>query len=117
VLKKWECINCGIIIIAFEEDVLKQNTAAYAVVKTSSKRCDASEQHLIGIMGFVSFSDCIFKELPYYGASTLHGEAGFMTEGTVLDSTDSIHEYNKEITEQASEERELGQFLDAMKNK
>jgi hypothetical protein len=117
-LKKWECIKCGLVILAFEEDVDNSNTHSFEVIRKPIKEdCKASEQYLVGTLGVINFSDCIFKELPNFEASTMHGEAGFMTEGTVLDSMDTIHDYEKLCTEQAADARELKCYLDGMKNK
>lgn len=100
-LKKWECTNCYRIVLAFEEDIANKNENSFEIIRASK------------------FKDCVcvFKELPNFEASTLHGEAGFMTEGTVLDSMDTIHDYEKVCTEKAADARELKQYLDAMKNR
>ena len=99
-LKKWLCNDCKRVVIAFSEDIENRNDESFCVVRNPIKRkCE-----------------CTFKEIPTFEASTMHGEAGFSVEGTVLDSTDTIHDYEKICTEKAADARELTAYLDARKN-
>jgi hypothetical protein len=99
-LKKWLCVNCKRVVIAFSEDMANRNDESFCEVrKPIKKHCD-----------------CSFKEIPTFDQSTMHGEAGFSVEGTVLDSTDTIHDHEKICTEKAADARELKSYLDARKN-
>lgn len=99
-LKKWECVECKRVVIAFSEDIVNRNDESFCQIKKPNKKeCD-----------------CNFKPLPNFNQSTMHGEAGFGVEGTVLDSTDTIHDYEKICTEKAADDRELKAYLDARKN-
>lgn len=101
-LKKWKCSFCGQLILAFEDDIKTRNLSSFCVINHGDT---CTPQH-----------DCNWFELRTYTQSTLHGEAGFMTEGTVLDSTDSIHDYEKVCTQNAADARELRSYLDARRN-
>lgn len=98
-LKKWKCSICGQEVLAFEDDIKNQNSSSFCAIKHGT-----------------FCQECKWQDVRNFEASTIHGEAGFMTEGTVLDSTDSIHDYEKLCTEKAADARELRSYLDARRN-
>jgi len=104
VLKKWKCQQCGRVVLGFEEDIMRE--ALNCLVELIPSRM-SQQSH-----------SCCFVPAPESDQQlhTLHGEAGFFTEGTSLDSSDTIHDYCTRLTQQAEDDRELKAYLDARRN-
>jgi hypothetical protein len=102
-LKKWKCSNCGRIVVAFEDDIVAENIKTFAEL-------------LPGSVLIPPCSVCSFRVLYHHTPALLHGEAGLLCEGTVLDSIDSIHDQEDKEIQIAEDTRELKSFLDAAKS-
>lgn len=101
-LKEWVCTICARRVLAFEDDLIAgRENSFYEKIRP---KADAPTH----VCSFLSHDD--------YRPNLIHGEAGFLVEGTVLDSTDSIHEHESRCLEQAADARELRGYLEAMKN-
>ena len=103
-LKKWKCSMCEREVLAFDEDILAHwNPDSFQQTKPpiNNRKCGKDS--------------CMLQEIPDHNQSTLHGEAGFSVEGTVLDSMETIHDYEKTCIEKAADERELKHFAEARK--
>ncbi len=98
-MKRWRCTVCGEEILAFEEDVINGRDTCFAIVKERS--------HLD--------HKCVFEPIETWQNSTIHGEAGWMTEGTMLDSMSTIHDGESQNIQEAEGFRELKQLNDGMK--
>ncbi len=95
-MKKYICNTCQSQIIGFPEDVdtwIKTGNSRSVVYQPSSAS------------GCISKTLCVLEEV-IVSASAIHGEAGFATEGTMLDSVSSIHEVEAQKISEAELERE-----------
>ena len=102
-VKKWECKTCGRVVLAFGDDVEKMNHKTFEELEPPK----LSSHPVQG---------CEFQPISSYNQSTIHGEAGFMTEGTMFDSTSTIHDQESRNLIQAEDDRELFHYVDAIKN-
>lgn len=102
-LKKWRCQHCGRVLLGFEEDIIRG-----ALDCTSELIPPRTSQQV--------HNCCFVPALTDQFPQTLHGETGFFTEGTSLDSTNTIHDYCSRLTDEAEEAKELNAYLEARRN-
>jgi hypothetical protein len=94
-LKKYICKTCQSQVIGFPEDVeVWLQSGSRSVVYQASPESGCIAKNL-----------CDLEEV-IVSASAIHGEAGFATEGTMLDSVSSIHEVEAQKISEAELERE-----------
>lgn len=98
--KHFKCKLCDAIIVAFEDDVERNNEKSYGIVHQSAKKCEKHEWEEI--------------VMPI---TVMHGEAGFMTQEIIFDSINTIHEQSSREIQIAEDEREAKAFLDHERNK
>jgi hypothetical protein len=97
-MKPFKCSVCGQVVVGFQEDIDNKLFDCLGILIPSPKACNV----------------CTYIGVKSHRISTIHGESGFMTEGTIFDSIDSIHDHEKDNIEKAAEERELIQFSKAV---
>jgi hypothetical protein len=103
-MKKYTCSICQSTVIGFEEDINAWKSGGaptIALIKTKQY----SEPH-----------ECDWQEVQV-AASAIHGEAGFMTEGTMLDSINTIHDVESQKLADAATEREGKSYQQSVINK
>lgn len=100
-MKEWICLKCGRKVLAFEEDMANRNERSFAETRKGE---DSQCKCAFALSGHTEVT------------ALIHGEAGFLCEGTVFDSINSIHDHESMEIQRAEDNRELKGYLEAIKN-
>jgi hypothetical protein len=96
----YKCKKCGAVAQGFDDDFLSEGWKDRVVFLTPVTECDEYEWEEI-------------KEFP----KTIHGDSGYMIDGTYFDSVETIHEATSEDLRKGADEREAKSFYDHFKQK
>ena len=100
-MKKWQCSICFKKILAFTDDVKAGGEFPFATITTAP-------------FDFVEHV-CDYVPINEWKHCTIHGEAGWMTEDTMLDSMSTIHDAETKNIMDAEDFRELKQLNEGCK--